>query len=295
MRRTLEYQITAQENHITILDYLKSKGYSHPLIVHLKKTPKGIRKNGVWSYVSDRIHEGDRLSICWEETKGSKGIEPVCLPFPVVYEDEDILVVNKPADMPIHPSMNNHDNTLANAAMYYFREKGECFTYRCVNRLDRDTSGLTILAKNMLSAAILSRNTGLKSISREYLAIVHGNTPDDGTIDAPIARAEASAIERCVDFEQGEPAVTHYHKLQYNAGKNLSLIRLKLETGRTHQIRVHMKYIGFPLIGDFLYNPDFTYIKRQALHSTCLSFIHPITGIAMRLEAPLPEDMAGLI
>ncbi len=291
MRRTLEYQITAQENKKTILDYLKSKGYSHNLIVHLKKTPEGIQKNGIWSYVSDPLKEGDWLKVHWEETEGSDRIEPICLPFPVIYEDEDILVVNKPAGMPIHPSMNNYDNTLANAAMHYFKEKGESFTYRCVNRLDRDTSGLTILAKNMLSAAILSRNTGLKAITREYLAVVYGNPPESGTVDAPIARAADSAIERCVDYKRGESAITHYRRLRHDSEKNLSLIRLTLETGRTHQIRVHMKHIGFPLIGDFLYNPDFTHIKRQALHSACLSFIHPITGEPMRFEAPLPEDM----
>lgn len=294
MKRAITYEITEKYHNKTIQQFLKDKGYSHAVIVQLKKTPEGIQKNGIWAYVNDKLAAGDTLHVHWEEESLSETIVPVKLPFPIIYEDADILVVNKPADMPIHPSMNNYDNTLANAAMYYFRQKGESFTYRCVNRLDRDTSGLTILAKNMLSGGILARHSGLREIKREYVAIVSGNTPESGTIDAPIARLDGSTIERCVDFENGEHAVTHYRKLAYDEGKDLSLIRLKLETGRTHQIRVHMKYAGFPLIGDFLYNPDYRYIKRQALHSVALTFIHPVTEEEVHFKAPLPTDMSLL-
>ncbi|MBQ8662382.1 MAG: RluA family pseudouridine synthase [Eubacterium sp.] len=293
MKRAITYEITEKHHNKTIQQFLKDTGYSHAVIVQLKKTEEGILKNGIWSYVNDKLSAGDTLHVHWKEESLSDNIVPVDLPFHVVYEDEDILVVNKPANMPIHPSMNNYDNTLANAAMYYFQQKGESFTYRCINRLDRDTSGLTILAKNMLSGGILAKHSGLREIKREYVAIVSGNTPAAGTIDVPIARLDGSTIERCVDFEKGEHAVTHYWKLAYDAEKNLSLIRLKLETGRTHQIRVHMKYAGFPLIGDFLYNPDYRYIQRQALHSVALTFVHPITGEEMHFEAPLPADMAS--
>ncbi len=294
MKRAITYIITEQYHNKTIQQFLKDKGYSHGVIVKLKKTPEGIQKNGVWAYVNDKLTTGDCLHLHWEEDSLSENILPVNLPFPIVYEDEDILVVNKPSDMPIHPSMNNYDNTLANAAMYYFKEKGETFTYRCINRLDRDTSGLTILAKNMLSAGILAKHSGLRHIRREYLAIVSGNTPPSDTINAPIARLNGSTIERCVDYENGEYAVTHYQKLSYNKEKDLSLIRLKLETGRTHQIRVHMKHAGFPLIGDFLYNPDYQYISRQALHSAALTFIHPVTGKEMHFEVQMPADMADI-
>lgn len=287
----IEYMIKEQNNGQTILDFLKEKGYSRSVIVHLKRTPEGICKNGIWSYVSDDIKTGDILSITLDETESSEGIKPIPLPFPIVYEDEDIIIVNKPAGMPIHPSMNNHENTLANAAMYYFQSKQEPFVYRCINRLDRDTSGLTILAKNMLSGAILAKHSGLRSIRREYTAIVSGITPEKGTINAPIARKEDSCIERCVNFDKGEPAITHYRRIAYNMEKNLSLLSLRLETGRTHQIRVHMKYAGWPLIGDFLYHPDYRYIKRQALHSSRLSFTHPVTGIPLQFYAPLPDDM----
>ena len=294
MKRAITYQIDELHNNKTILQFLKDKGYSHSILVQLKKTEEGIKKNGTWAYVTEKLSCGDFLEVHWEEDSLSHNILPVNLPFPIVYEDEDLLIVNKPADMPIHPSMNNYENTLANAAMYYFQQKGDAFTYRCINRLDRDTSGLTILAKNMLSGGILARHSGLREIRREYVAIVSGNTPESGTINAPIARLDGSTIERCVDFDHGEHAVTHYWKLAYNQEKDLSLIRLKLETGRTHQIRVHMKYAGFPLIGDFLYNPDCRFIKRQALHSVSLKFIHPVTGKMMHITSPLPEDMACL-
>ena len=164
-----------------------------------------------------------------------------------------------------------------------------------MNRLDRDTSGLTLVAKNPLSGAILSRDMKDRKISRTYTAIVCGRLEETtGTIDKPIARKEASCIERCVDYDKGERAVTHYEVIEYNARKDLSLIRLKLETGRTHQIRVHMTSIDHPLIGDFLYNPDNNILKRQALHAGELAFIHPITRNEMSFNIPLPEDMLSV-
>ena len=262
------------------------------MIVHLKQTPNGIRRNGVWSYVSEHLLSGDVLTVFLSETEGSETIVPnKTLPFPIVYEDADLLVIDKPADMPIHPSLNNYENTLANAAAAYFQKQGIPYVYRCINRLDRDTSGLTILAKHMLSGAILARQTGIRQIRREYTAIVNGCPPVKGTIDVPIGRTAQSALERCVDTVNGDPAITHFWRIRYDREKDLSLVRLQLETGRTHQIRVHMKHLGFPLIGDFLYHPDQRYIKRQALHSSHLSFQHPITGELLHFSSPLPEDM----
>lgn len=291
MIRTFHYTITDTNNDMSIKDYLASLGYPHAVFVRLKKTPRSILLNGEWVYVTTRVHTGDLLSITLEETEGSKNILPVFLPLSISYEDEDILVVNKPAHMPTHPSMGHHENTLANAAAGYFYRQGIAYTFRCVNRLDRDTTGLTILAKHMLSSAILNTQVTHREISREYLAIVEGLLPDSGTIDAPIGRKDASTIERQVDFLHGEHAVTHYKRLAYKDG--LSLVSLHLETGRTHQIRVHMKYIGHPLIGDFLYNPESRIIKRQALHAYRLQFTHPVTGDTMDFSAPLPEDMAA--
>ena len=196
--------------------------------------------------------------------------------------------------MPIHPSMNNYTNSLANALAWYYQEQGKPFIFRCCNRLDRDTSGLTVVAKHLVSGNILSAMTREKKVCREYLAIVRGHvTPESGTISAPLARKEGTIIERVVDFERGEPAVTHYRLVEEKNGH--SLVALKLETGRTHQIRIHMKYLGYPLIGDYLYHPDMEFIGRQALHSHRLAFSHPITGEAMEFTAPLPEDMKSVL
>ena len=159
-----------------------------------------------------------------EETPSSEHIRPVLLPLAIVWEDEDILVLNKPADMPVHPSVNNYDNTLANAVAHYYRSAGEEFIFRCINRLDRDTTGLLILARHMLSACVLSNDMLNRRIKREYRAIVCGRTRDMGTIDAPIARVEGSTIERQVDFEKGESACTHYRRIAYNEHLDLSCV-----------------------------------------------------------------------
>ncbi len=261
-------------------------------MVQLKKTARSILVNENWYYINDILRKDDILRIRLIEKESSSNIEPVELPFSILYEDEDIMVVNKPAGMPTHPSLNNYDNTLANAVMYYFHTQNIPYIFRCVNRLDRDTTGLTILAKHSLSSAILSRQMSLREIHRSYLAIVTGNTPPAGTICAPIGKAPGSVVERMVDPIHGESATTHYERIAYRDG--LSLVSLRLETGRTHQIRVHMKHIGHPLIGDFLYNPDITRINRQALHAYRLQFTHPITGELCNFMAPLPDDMTNI-
>lgn len=293
MKRTLNYKITKQDDGKTILQFLQENRYSRNVIIHLKKTEESILKNGIWSYVNETLSEEDDLQIRLIETEGSPKIIPSALPLDIIYEDEDLLIVNKPADMPIHPSMNHYENTLANAVIWYFSQQNIPYTFRCMNRLDRDTTGLTILAKNMLSAGILSSQMQKRQIHKEYRAICNGIVPDRGTICAPIARAGESVIERCVDFEHGEEAITHYEREK--ATDCLSLVRLTLETGRTHQIRVHMKYIGHPLIGDFLYNPEDTTMQRQALHCCRLKFTHPVTKEPMVFETPLPEDMKKII
>lgn len=294
MNRIFEYTITPSDVPCTVGEYLKKKGYSRQIIIHLKKTEHGILQNGEWAYVRTPLVPGDVLKITLLEESASEHILSVPMEPDIVYEDEDLLVVNKPFDMPVHPSIHNYDNTLANGMAYYFQQKGETFIFRCINRLDRDTTGLLILAKNALSASILSNDMKARKIHRTYQAVVSRiPVPASGTIDAPIARKEDSAIERCVDFEKGEPAVTHYRTLETK--ENLALVELSLETGRTHQIRVHMQHMGCPLLGDYLYNPDFTLINRVSLHSYSLSFVHPITGKSMYFCAPLPKDMAGLL
>lgn len=291
MKRIISYNIEEKYNGHTIEYFLKSKQYPHAVIVQLKKTTEGITLNNKWAYTRDTIASGDTLTITLTEPLATSDIMPVDLGLQIIYEDEDIIVVNKPSNMPVHPSMKNYDNTLANAIMYRFKDDEDGFVYRCINRLDRDTSGLTIIAKNSLSGAILGKQVSQKTLSRKYLAICQGHIVSPGTINAPIARVDGSTIERCVDFENGERAVTHYSPISYDSQKDLTLVSLILETGRTHQIRVHMKHINHPLIGDFLYNPDYSFIDRQALHSSELSFTHPVTMKKMHLHAPLPLDM----
>ena len=187
---------------------------------------------------------------------------------PVLYEDEDILVVNKPADMPVHPSIGNYTNTLANGIAAYLEAKGEICPFRCINRLDAGTTGLLIIAKNMFSAAVLYSAMKKRKIKRTYLAVASGEIRKPGTVDLPIGRVSDSVIERCIDQEHGERAVTHYEPLAY--GNGCTLLKLQLETGRTHQIRVHMKAIGHPLAGDYLYAPEDCSAEQPLLHSRSL-------------------------
>ena len=313
MERILSWNINTEQEGLTIDQFLRSRGCSHHVLTHLKRTEQGILCNGVWAYTSQKLKPGDEIMIRLIEPETSEQILPVPLPLDIVYEDEDLLVVNKSSDMPIHPSINNYENTLANAVMYHYQQQNTPFVYRCINRLDRDTSGLLIIAKHMLSGAILSQMSARREIHREYLTIVEGVLPESGTISAPIARQDGSAIMRCVDEVRGESAVTHYQRLSVfspasaqadssvltdsaAATAQLSLTRVHLETGRTHQIRVHMKHIGHALTGDFLYNPASMHlIGRQALHSHRLTFTHPITGEQMDFVSDLPADMQTLL
>ncbi len=288
MKREFTYSITDKDDGISILAFLKKNGYSKNVIKELKKTPEGIHRNGVWTYVNGILHTGDALKLCLIEDAGSENIVPVPAPLDILYEDEDIFVINKAAGVPTHPSISHYENTLANALAAYNEERNTPMVFRCINRLDMDTSGLTIVAKHMLSSGHLGDDMKARKIRREYLGIAEGFVEESGTICAPIGRADGSVIERKVDFENGENAITHFKRLKYENG--LSLVSFILETGRTHQIRVHMKHIGHPLIGDFLYNPDNQLMSRQALHAWHLTFTHPVTGKEMSFEAPVPQD-----
>lgn len=290
--RRFSYIAGEAEQGMAVGQFLKERGYSRHALTLLKQTEGGILCNGKEVYLSQPLRKGDRMDLFLKEEVPEE-IEPVELPFGIVYEDDDLMVVDKPADMPVHPSMKNHDNTLANAAAWYGRTKGDSFVYRCVNRLDRDTTGLLILAKHILSATGLYGQMRAREIRRTYLAIVKGMIREEGTIDLPVGRKEDSAIERMIDLEHGERAVTHYRPVRQ--GKDWTLIECRLETGRTHQIRVHMSSFGHPLIGDFLYGSREEQMPRQALHSWKLSFVHPIMGRPMEFVSPLPPDMQKYI
>lgn len=294
MNRNIDYIIDEDSAGLRVEQFLRRKRYSGQNLSEIKRMPKSILVNGVHYYMRQELSTGDHLQVRICETQNSEKIPPTKLPLDIIYEDEDLLVLNKPAGMPIHPSLNNYTNSIANALAYYFQSQGKPFIFRCCNRLDRDTSGLTIVSKHLVSGSILSDMTKYREVHREYLAIARGSvTPSEGTIQAPLGRKEGTIIERTVDWEHGEDAVTHYKVVKEANGH--SLVSLRLETGRTHQIRIHMKYLGYPLIGDYLYNPDMEYMTRQALHSHHMEFTHPITGEHMSFTAPLPEDMARIM
>ena len=294
MNRNIDYIIDEDSAGLRVEQFLRRKRYSGQNLSEIKRMPKSILVNGVHYYMRQELSTGDHLQVRICETQNSEKIPPTKLPLDIIYEDEDLLVLNKPAGMPIHPSLNNYTNSMANALAYYFQSQGKPFIFRGCNRLDRDTSGLTIVSKHLVSGSILSDMTKYREVHREYLAIARGSvTPSEGTIQAPLGRKEGTIIERTVDWEHGEDAVTHYKVVKEANGH--SLVSLRLETGRTHQIRIHMKYLGYPLIGDYLYNPDMEYMTRQALHSHHMEFTHPVTGEHMSFTAPLPEDMARVM
>ena len=291
MNRIFHYQITENEQVTTVLDFLRKKGFSRHILSSMKADKEALTRNGQRIGGREQLLAGDHFRVRLLETVDSDGIVPVSMPLSILYEDEDILVINKPADMPVHPSIGNYTNTLANGVAAYLDAKDEHSPFRCINRLDRDTSGALILAKNAFSAAVLSTQMRNRQIRRTYLAVVEGITPPNGTISAPISRVDDSVIERHVDFLRGEPAVTHYERLEVK--NEHSLLEIHLETGRTHQIRVHMGYIGHPLPADYLYHPVYDCFKRQPLHSLQLEFRHPVTDKPMCLLAPVSEDMCN--
>lgn len=291
MNRIFHYQITENEQGTTVLDFLRKKGFSRHILSSMKADKEALTRNGQRIGGREQLLAGDHFRVRLLETVDSDGIVPVSMPLSILYEDEDILVINKPADMPVHPSIGNYTNTLANGVAAYLDAKDEHSPFRCINRLDRDTSGALILAKNAFSAAVFSTQMRNRQIRRTYLAVVEGITPPNGTISAPISRVDDSVIERHVDFLRGEPAVTHYERLEVK--NEHSLLEIHLETGRTHQIRVHMGYIGHPLPADYLYHPVYDCFKRQPLHSLQLEFRHPVTDKPMCLLAPVSEDMCN--
>ena len=290
MNRTLTYIISTEYDGFQIDKFLKTQGYSSANITAIKKMPNNVVIDGEWVHMNRKLSAGELLTVNISEEDSSEKIPAVKMDLDIVYEDEDIIVINKPAGLPIHPSLNHYEDSLANWLAFYYESQGKPFIFRCANRLDKNTSGLTVIAKHLVSANILSTMVKNREFHREYYAIVRGTLEQpEGTIDAPIGRVDDSIITRQVDFENGERAVTHYKVIDEKNGH--SLVSIHLETGRTHQIRVHFKYIGHPLIGDHLYNPDFEYMHRQALHSHRIEFRHPITKKAMEFVAPLPNDM----
>lgn len=286
------YQVQAAEAGFTLERILRqSLGFSRGMVRKLKRTG-GVLVNGQAVYLNRPVQEGDILSIDLNSDKVTD-VQPQPIPIDIVYEDEHLLVVNKPHHMLVHPLKREPGNTLANAVLYHYLENHVELVFRPVTRLDRDTSGLVVVAKHAHAGHRLTGQLAEGKLRREYLAVVHGLlTPTEGVIDLPLARCPDSIVKQTVQPE-GKRAVTHYQVGKYLM--NSTLVKLRLKTGRTHQIRAHMSHTGHPLVGDTLYGGRKEGIDRQALHCWKISLAHPISGAMLALEAPLPEDMKRLI
>lgn len=283
--RTHCYTVEAGDDGLLLGDYLRLRHqYSRRLIIQLKKG--GITVNGQHRRMVDPVAAGDVIQIRLGETETINLLPNPDLQVPIVYEDADIIAFDKPAGMAVHPCTKYYNDSVGNYFAALFEKEGLAF--RPLYRLDRDTTGLCLSAKNTLAASLL-----MGKLEKEYLAIVEGQLPqDEGTVDAPLIRVPGSIITRQVDPD-GQRAVTHYRVLQRTATH--TLLSLRLETGRTHQIRVHMAWLGYPLAGDTLYGGQDTLIRRQALHCHRLWLPASPERSELILTAPIPHDMAALL
>lgn len=315
MERTLT--ITAKEAASVSQLLLSQAGLSRKQISQAKFRPGGIQKNGRQCRVTETVHPGDRITVCLEDASSCSGHlapPPEALPpIQALYEDQDLLAVNKPAGIVTHPSGSHYSDSLSNQVFWYFASRGENVRIRSVGRLDKETSGIVIFAKNQPAAARLQAQRSTKTFRKEYLAVVSGYLPEDGwhTISFPIGPDPTDPLHIKMSahmglawdsslsesFPAGKAAITHYQVLYSTSG--WSLVNLRLETGRTHQIRVHMKAIGHPLLGDTLYGapgpvPAPFSFSRAALHAWRVTLLNPFTNRKIHLQTELPEDFKWL-
>lgn len=298
--RELIFRVPAEFEGARAQSLLRQLGFSRRAVIRLKALSGesggyGLTRGGELLRTIDVLHEGDEIRAAFPDDEGGAEANP-SLKAEVIYEDEDAVVFDKPPYMPVHPSIRHREDTLANL----FAAKYPGIAFRPINRLDKNTSGLCLCAKNSFAAAALSG-----SAEKVYFAVTNG-TPDGDTIDVPIGRESGSIIRRRAYPREApeaadaagyaadaKPAVTHFSAVE-KAGRH-TLLRVTLETGRTHQIRVHMAYAGFPLCGDEMYGGDMSEIGRQALHCGELSFTQPVTGTRIHLTSALPDDMRHLL
>lgn len=283
--RTLSHSVTPQEDGCSVRDILRQMGVSLGLMRSLKRVENGITLDGVHARTVDLVHTGQTVAVHLPEDE--RPAAPCALQAAVVYEDDDVIVFDKPAGMTIHPVRDHRTDTLANCYAWHLSQKGESGAFRPVNRLDRNTSGLAVVAKHRLAASRLNGR-----VEKVYYAVCTGRIdPPSGTVDAPIRRREGFGISREVG-EGGESAVTHYETVC--ACDAASLLRVVIDTGRMHQIRVHLSYLGHPLYGDDFYGGDTSLISRHALHCGQVSFLHPVTGRRVTCKTPFPADFEAL-
>ena len=282
-----KFQVKESENKMRLNIFLRHSGVSAALIKKLKFLPDGILVNGEKKNTDYMLSAGETVEINTTDEDMDSTVIVQSGPLDIVYQDDCCMVVNKPYDVPCHPSFNHPTDTIANYFMGYWQEKGQAKICRVINRLDKNTSGLVLIALDPHSAEKLKGK-----VDKTYTAIAQGRfEKDHGIIDRPIARQQESIITRCVR-EDGQRAVTEYFVRKCD--DNFTLADIKLHTGRTHQIRVHFSYIGHPLAGDDLYGGSIEHINRHALHCSRLTFPSPETGKTVDIQAPLPADMALL-
>ena len=294
----MDFRICETDAGMTVGAFLKHRlSLSSKMIKYLKYREDGILQNGARVTVRRVLQTGDLLSLAMCDSTDQPLLEPVDLPLPILFEDADIVVPNKPANMPTHPSHDHHRDTVANALAFRYRKLGIPFVFRPVNRLDRDTSGLLLIARNKLAAGRLTASMQAGEIRKTHLAVLLGDgLPTAGRIEHPLHRTKESIILREIcspDAPDAEPAVTEYRVLARAEG--CALVAARPLTGRTHQLRVHFASLGCPILSDDLYGSTDSRIARQALHAYTLVFPHPATKETMTLTAPLPDDFAALV
>ena len=295
MSRYLELPVTAERAGVRVDTLLKKHlGLSGTVVRRVKWLPDGILVDGARVNTRFCPREGQVLSVRLSDPERRSGILPAPGPLDIVYEDEDLLVLNKAPGVPVHPGPGHFDDTICNFLLYYYDLKGIEGDAHPVHRLDRGTSGLLAVAKHPHAQEVLKRQLHTPQFRRTYLAVCEGAPqPPAGTVDAPLGPKPGSLVEQMVRPD-GKAARTRYETLW--TGGTRALLRLELDTGRTHQIRVHLAHLGHPLVGDFLYGTeDRRLIARPALHSWRVAFRHPITARELAFTAPMPADMAGLL
>ncbi|WIF94860.1 RluA family pseudouridine synthase [Caminicella sporogenes] len=290
---TLIYKVNTEESGMTLRDILYKKMKLSGRLTRKAKRNKKIFVNDNNISLDSRLREGDVVKVIMEDEKNK--FEPQNIPIDVVYEDVDLLIINKQPYIVVHPTKSHPDNTIANGIANLLLNRKETFKIRFINRLDRDTSGLLMIAKNPFAQQILSKQMQNNIVEKSYIAVVRGVIEKDfGTINEKIGLSGDEPMIRKV-IESGQRSITHYEVIE--RFKNATLVRLKLETGRTHQIRVHMKHIGHPLVGDKLYGDidSDNLISRQALHAESLKFLQPRTQKEIFVRAEIPVDIKQLL
>lgn len=287
MPEQLKFSVEAEYDNMQAKRYLKQvHGLSTRLITRLKNTPDGILMDGKLLRAVDFVKAGAVITVNLPDEQ-SEYIEPIEGKLDILYEDSFILAVNKPPFMPVHPVKQHQTDTLANIVVYYAQKRGESYVFRAHNRLDRDTSGVVLIAKDKFTINILKNG-----VKKTYTALVHGKIDHGGTIAKPIGLLDDSKMVRHV-LSEGTPAITHYAPIAFN--EQATLLKLRLETGKTHQIRCHMSSMGHPLTGDDLYGGKRDFINRQALHCGTVEFTHPVTSEIITVTAPLPNDIENAV